>query len=1325
MASLALGIAGTALGSSIGGSILGGLSMATVGGMVGSAVGSVVDSMIVAAMQPDQRIEGQRLENLTVTTSTDGAVIPQVFGRMKVGGNIIWATDFREEVTETTQGGGKGGGPSVTTVNYRYYASFALALCEGPVTGIGRIWADGELMDLAATTKRVYLGDEEQEPDPFIEAKMGVGNAPAYRGTAYIMFEEVLLEPYGNRLPQFEVEILNPLAAEDEMEGLARSITMIPGTGEFAYGISKITRDEGDGATGSENVHAEPSRSDFGVALDRLIAAAPDLESVTLVISWFGNDLRCNVCDLKPGVEVSDKTVTGGPAWSVNGLGRGAAHLVSRDADDRPVYGGTPDDHTVVEAIREIRRFGLKVNFYPFILMDIPADNTLPDPYTDGGAVLGQDAFPWRGRITLSVAPGRVGTPDKTIGAFAQVGAFFGYAQASDFTAVPQDGWTKWTWTGGSDWGFRRMILHYAGLIAENELEVDSFLIGSEMVGLTTIRQATSTYPAVAAMKTLASDVKALLGAGVDVSYAADWSEYFGHQPADGSGDVHFHLDPLWSDSNIDFVGIDNYMPLSDWRDGFDHLDAATASSIYDPAYLAGNVEGGEGFDWYYASESDRASQTRSPITDGAGKPWVFRYKDMRSWWSNQHYNRPGGTEGGSSTAWVPESKPIRFTELGCPAVDRGSNQPNVFYDPKSAESAVPHFSRGWRDDAIQRAYIETMLSYWGDASNNPASSQYAGRMIDVDGAGLWTWDARPYPHFPALTDVWSDGANWELGHWLSGRLGSVSLRALIRHLCLAAGMSESRIDVSGLYGAVEGYTITALQSARASIAVCASHFGFDATESQGVIRFVMRGSAPVTTLTEDDLIAGSDGAPFSLERGQETELPQALKWTVQRADEEFDAYAVEDRRRTATSARVVAESFPLAVAPSEAFRRVRRSLMERWVGRETATFSLPPSRLALDPTDVLIMRHDGRDYPLRVQAVRDNDARDLELVMQDRLAYDLPPPAVAPAKLTRTAIYGAPSLAWMDLPQLTAAQEPHEPMLAAYAKPWPGEMAVYRSPEESSFAYLTSFTGRAQFAVTAAEFKSGPTSRWDDANELLIDVRSGTMTSVTEIQLLGGANAFAVETGANRWEIVQAAEIELVAAGRYRLSRLLRGQRGTEDAMVSSLASGARVITLDAQVARLPINESEVGLPLNWRVGPSSLAVGNDAYLAEEFTPAGRGLRPFAPCHVRQPYKTARVPGDLLIEWVRRSRTLAADNWEAAEVPMAEETEAYEIDIMDGSTVLRTLTSATSSVTYTGADQVTDFGAALQPGDTLDVRIAQMSTVYGRGAVHSVTLIF
>jgi hypothetical protein len=180
MATLLLGAAGTAIGGSIGGSILG-VSAATIGGIIGSTVGGVVDSWIISQLTPAQRVEGARLEGLQVTSAAEGGVIPRLYGRMRIGGNIIWATDFNETiVTERTRVGGKGGGGQrVTTTSYLYDASFAVALCEGPVTGIGRIWADGELMDLSDVTWRWYPGDETQLPDPLIAAKMGAGATPA------------------------------------------------------------------------------------------------------------------------------------------------------------------------------------------------------------------------------------------------------------------------------------------------------------------------------------------------------------------------------------------------------------------------------------------------------------------------------------------------------------------------------------------------------------------------------------------------------------------------------------------------------------------------------------------------------------------------------------------------------------------------------------------------------------------------------------------------------------------------------------------------------------------------------------------------------------------------------------------------------------------------------------------------------------------------------------------------------------------------------------------------------------------------------------------
>ncbi len=1321
MATLVLGAAGAAIGGSIGGAILG-VSAATIGGFIGSTIGSYVDNWIISSLTPgsNSSFEGQRLDTLHVTSATEGAVLPRVWGRLRMGTNIIWATDFREKKETTTQGGGGkggGGGNKVKTTEYFYFASFAVAICEGPITGVGRIWADGALMDLSGVTWRWYPGDESQQPDPFIAAKSGAANTPAYRGTAYLVFEDLELTPFGNRIPQINVEVFRPLAEADTAEGLVRAITLIPASGEFVYATEAIRK-----SNGAENLNASSGTPDMVEALDRLEASAPNVESVSLVVSWFGDDLRCGDCRIRPGVELISKS-TKPETWSVNGVGREAAHLVSRDDEGRPVYGGTPADFSVVQAIQELKARSKRVTFYPFLMMDVPADNTLPDPYSDNAAGTGQPAFPWRGRITCAPAAAYAGSVDKSSAAADQVAAFFGTAEASDFSVMG----TSVIWAGSSlDWGFRRMVLHYAHLCAAAG-GVDAFIIGSEMRGLTTIRDSAASYPTVEALRQLAADVRAIFGASTQISHAADWSEYFGHHPSDGSGDVFFHLDPLWADPEIDFIGIDNYMPLTDWRDGFAHLDAQDGwAAIYDRDYLQSNIAGGEGFDWYYASEEDRAAQVRTPITDGAaGKPWVFRYKDLWSWWSNNHHNRPGGVESGTATAWVPESKPIRFTELGCPAIDRGTNQPNVFYDPKSSESELPYFSRGWRDDAIQRAYLEATYLFWGEAGNNPTSSIYGGRMVEVADCAAWTWDARPYPFFPELTDVWSDGENWRLGHWLTGRLGSASLAALVRDLCLRAGLTADQIDVSGLWGAVEGYAVTGIEAPRNALTTLGRHFGFDAVESEGVIRFFMRGRAAVATLSLDDLVAADTGEPIELTRAQETELPQALKWSVTRADEDYDAVVVEARRITVESSRISSESFPMAVPAEEAERRCRRALMEEWIGRETASYRLPPSRLAFDPTDVVALEHDGRLTEYRLTSVADGEARNVEVIRQDRATGTLAPGAPRRSTPEVPVVFGEPEVALLDLPQISEDVAPHRPLIATYAAPWPGEIAVWRSASEDGFEWLTGVTFPAQMGVLVSDFWAGPVSRFDHGNELIVDLSSGTLGSVTDLALFAGANAFAVESAAGVWEIVQAGTAELLAEGRYRLTRLLRGQRGTGHAIGNPAPAGARVVVLDASLAALPVSEAELGIAWNWRVGPASHPVSGDTYVAESFTPTGAGLRPFSVAHVEQPWRTPRSLGDLTILWVRRSRALSADNWTALEVPMSEQMEAYEVEILDGASVKRTLSANTTSALYTAAQQTADWGALLGPGDSLAIRIYQLSVLVGRGAPKSATLYF
>jgi GTA TIM-barrel-like domain/Putative phage tail protein len=743
-------------------------------------------------------------------------------------------------------------------------------------------------------------------------------------------------------------------------------------------------------------------------------------------------------------------------------------------------------------------------------------------------------------------------------------------------------------------------------------------------------------------------------------------------------------------------------------------------SRQYQHAGWQGRWAKGEYFDWYYASDTDRDAQMRTTISDGAyGKPWVFRQKDIRNWWANPHYDRPSGTENPTPTAWVPQSKPIRFTEFGCPAIDRGSNQPNVFVDPKSSESAVPHYSRGWRDDAIQRSYLEATLGFWGNAANNPTSGVYGAPMIDLAEAAAWTWDARPYPDFPARTDIWADAPNWQLGHWLNGRLGAAGLGALVRALCRRAGLDDALIDISDLVGAAPGFVVSALESPRASISVLARHFGFDATETGGLIKFVPRGRAAVATLTPDEMVAGKSGSGEVMElvRGQETELPQALKWQVVRPDEEYDTATVEARRVTVTAARVASETFPLAVPLEDADRRARRALMEAWIGRETLTASLPPSKLALDTGDVVSLAHDGRLVEYRLARIADAQARAIEATRVDATMYDLPPGQERGASLPGATVYGPANVVLMDLPQLDDTTPAHRPWAAVFAKPWYGAAAIWRSAATSGFTLLDTVPRPADMGTLVADLPAGPVGRFDLANTATIDLTSGALASVSDLDLFAGANTLAIETAPGQWEILQVGTATLVATGRYDLTRLLRGQRGTEDRIGSTTPAGARVVLLDTALQPLSISEADIGIDWNWRIGPSNAQPSDTVMQALAFTPNGRGLVPFSPVQARLRRK---ANGDLSLRWLRRDRALSADSWVLTGVPISEASESYDLEILNAGVVVRTVSHLTTpGFTWTTAMQTADVGG---PVTSVDVRITQIGAL-GRGVPLATTL--
>lgn len=206
------GIIGGAIGFMAGGNVMLGVS-------IGASIGGYIDP------PKGQNTVGPRLEDLTVQTSTYGAVIPRLKGTIAVTGNVFWLEgDKLKEITNTKKVGGKGG-PTAKQTTYSYTATFAVGLSHqisAPIAGLRRLWLGNTLVYDAGSDNlqsiiasnfqagvvfKVYDGRDDQSPDPRMQADKGVANVSGYPGRCYIVFYDLdLTEKYNNTLLATQVK---------------------------------------------------------------------------------------------------------------------------------------------------------------------------------------------------------------------------------------------------------------------------------------------------------------------------------------------------------------------------------------------------------------------------------------------------------------------------------------------------------------------------------------------------------------------------------------------------------------------------------------------------------------------------------------------------------------------------------------------------------------------------------------------------------------------------------------------------------------------------------------------------------------------------------------------------------------------------------------------------------------------------------------------------------------------------------------------------------------------------------------------------------------
>jgi len=265
----------------------------------------------------------------------------------------------------------------------------------------------------------------------------------------------------------------------------------------------------------------------------------------------------------------------------------------------------------------------------------------------------------------------------------------------------------------------------------------------------------------------------------------------------------------------------------------------------------------------------------------------------------------------------------------------------------------------------------------------------------------------------------------------------------------------------------------------------------------------------------------------------------------------------------------------------------------------------------------------------------------------------------------------------------------------------------LFESPDTTvDYLPITSLDQQAAIGFTRTVLPDGSSTTWD-YNTVDVELIGGTLESLNADDALRGEVAYLIGN-----EVVLCQEVTQLSANVWRLTGpLVRGWKGTECKMASHVL-GERFIALGSTITRRINDElSDLDVARNFKAVTSGQAI--DAAQAVPFTDTGESLRPYSPVDIDGIFDGSN---NVVITWRRRSRLWGRNGRDFFDPPLAEASEAYEIDILsdDEIEVLRTLSASTATATYAIADQTTDFGGA--KGSNLHVNIYQISETVGRG---------
>lgn len=550
----------------------------------------------------------------------------------------------------------------------------------------------------------------------------------------------------------------------------------------------------------------------------------------------------------------------------------------------------------------------------------------------------------------------------------------------------------------------------------------------------------------------------------------------------------------------------------------------------------------------------------------------------------------------------------------------------------------------------------------------------------------------------------------------------SADLGAILQAEVLASKLlTVGDIDVASIAKPVRGYRVSNVGAIRSAIEPLQAAFPFDVLQSGYKIKFKPRGGSSVATISasELDARAGNEKPGISIVNAREMDsiLPRRVALKYLDVEREYDIGEQYAERLNTDAINISALDMPLVMAAGEAAGNAEMLLYLYWLERYDISFSLPPSYSHLEPGDVITVIANEGTYSLRLTAINYLSDGRLECSAKYNSSAIYTPAAIGEVGLSTGAgltVKGDTRFALLDIPLLLDATDtPGFPAaLSGYLSGWPGGILSRTDDAGQTWTTIQGFTAPGSVIGSASNaIGPGRTDLIDKASALTVSLASGALASVSEAQMLSGANHFAYgEHG--RWEIIAAQNCTLQGDGSYVLTDLLRGRFGTEWACGLHDAADTVVLLDPSKVAFITSNLNSIGVSRTYRAVTAGASASGAS--EEEFTYTGVNLECLAPVYLNG----NRHPGtsDWSIEWIRRTRV--GGEWrDFVDATLGETAESYEVEIYDGAgyaMLKRTITGLTTpAATYTSTDQVTDFGSNQA---TLYIKVYQLSANVGRG---------